>query len=167
MTVGEKIRTMRVQCGLTQKQLGERAGIAEPTIRKYELGKLNPKIETLKKIADALGVPLSELSPMFPFYKENALPSDKPSMAEVTRRAKENGMTVSDYMKSRPELQDAGETYHGVLGQTETRLRKNALLDAYNTLNDEGQKVAVERVEELTEIPKYQRGGDQESQDKE
>lgn len=56
MTVGERIRTARVQRGMTQKQVGERAGIAEPTIRKYELGKLNPKYETLQKIASALNV---------------------------------------------------------------------------------------------------------------
>ena len=56
MTVGERIRAARKAQGLTQKQLGEKCGIAEPTIRRYELGKLNPKPDTLKKIAKALGV---------------------------------------------------------------------------------------------------------------
>lgn len=46
---------------MTQKQLGELAGIAEPTIRRYETGKLNPKIETIKKIADALDVHIFDL----------------------------------------------------------------------------------------------------------
>lgn len=54
--VGRNIRETRLKKGLTQRELGERSGIAEPTIRKYELGKLNPKISTLKKIADALDV---------------------------------------------------------------------------------------------------------------
>lgn len=54
MTVGEKIRQLRKERNLTQKQLGELAGIAEPTIRRYELGKLNPKYETIVKIATAL-----------------------------------------------------------------------------------------------------------------
>ena len=58
-TIGEKIREIRKARGLTQKELGEKAGIAEPTIRRYELGKLNPKIETVKKIADALGVDMN------------------------------------------------------------------------------------------------------------
>ena len=56
MTTGERIRSIRQSRGLTQKQLGELSGIAEPTIRRYELGKLNPKYETLKKIASALDV---------------------------------------------------------------------------------------------------------------
>lgn len=56
MTVGEKIRATRLQKEWTQKKLAEECGIAEPTIRRYELGKLKPKLETVKKIADALGV---------------------------------------------------------------------------------------------------------------
>lgn len=62
MTTGELIRKCRKEAGLTQKELGERAGIAEPTIRKYESNRLNPKIETLQKIADALKVNVSELT---------------------------------------------------------------------------------------------------------
>ena len=54
--IGDNIRQARLAAGLTQKQLGEKAGIAEPTIRRYELGKLNPKLSTLQKIATALGV---------------------------------------------------------------------------------------------------------------
>lgn len=61
MTVGERLRAARKAKGLTQKALGEACGIAEPTIRRYELGKLNPKYETLEKIASALDVSASEL----------------------------------------------------------------------------------------------------------
>lgn len=56
MTTGERIRYIRKSNNMTQKTLGEISGIAEPTIRRYELGKLNPKRETLQKIAKALGV---------------------------------------------------------------------------------------------------------------
>lgn len=56
MTTGEKIRLARKGKGYTQKKLGELCGIAEPTIRRYELGKLNPKRETLEKISSALDV---------------------------------------------------------------------------------------------------------------
>lgn len=63
MSIGERIRQFRTNQKMTQKQLGERAGIAEPTIRKYESGKLNPKIETLQKIAEALNITVYELNP--------------------------------------------------------------------------------------------------------
>lgn len=61
MTIGERIRSVRKAQNLTQKQLGELAGIAEPTIRRYELGKLNPKYETVEKIAAALKVSTGSL----------------------------------------------------------------------------------------------------------
>ncbi|MCX4372387.1 MAG: helix-turn-helix transcriptional regulator [Dysosmobacter sp.] len=61
MNAGVLIKNARKAKDLTQKQLGELAGIAEPTIRRYELGKLNPKYETLQRIAAALGVPVDSL----------------------------------------------------------------------------------------------------------
>ncbi len=61
MPTGTKIKEIRKQKGLTQKQLGDLCGIADSNIRKYENGKQNPKIETLQKIATALKCNLSDL----------------------------------------------------------------------------------------------------------
>lgn len=58
MTIGENIRAIRKEKGLTQKELGRLCGIAEITIRQYESEKYQPKIETIEKIAQALGVPI-------------------------------------------------------------------------------------------------------------
>lgn len=65
MTVGENIKRIRKEKKLTQKSLGElcQPKSSESTIRKYELGILNPKIETIQKIANALGVSLNDLLP--------------------------------------------------------------------------------------------------------
>lgn len=61
MNSGDRIRAARKERKFTQKHLGELCGIAEPTIRRYELGKLNPKYETLQRIAAALNVKTWEL----------------------------------------------------------------------------------------------------------
>ncbi|MCI9094040.1 MAG: helix-turn-helix transcriptional regulator [Coprobacillus sp.] len=61
MTTNEKIKKIRQEKRLTQKQLGELCGIAESTIRRYELGDLNPKLETIRKIAKALDVSISDI----------------------------------------------------------------------------------------------------------
>lgn len=58
---GDLIRKFRIEKGFTQKQLGERCGINEANIRKYELGYQNPKKETLQKIATALNVSVLDL----------------------------------------------------------------------------------------------------------
>ena len=56
MSIGDNIKRFRKERGITQKKLGELCGIAEPNIRKYENGKQNPKLETIEKIASALGI---------------------------------------------------------------------------------------------------------------
>lgn len=61
MPTGTKIKEIRKQKGLTQKQLGDLCGMADSAIRRYENGNANPKIETLQKIADALGCSLIAL----------------------------------------------------------------------------------------------------------
>lgn len=63
MTSGEKIKALRIYRNLTQKKLGELCNIAESTIRRYELGLLNPKFETLDRISDALDVDVNDLLP--------------------------------------------------------------------------------------------------------
>lgn len=61
MNLGEMIKELRINKGLTQKQLGDLCGMADSAIRRYESGRANPKIETIKKIADALGVSIDIL----------------------------------------------------------------------------------------------------------
>jgi transcriptional regulator with XRE-family HTH domain len=56
MTVGENIKRIRKEKGLTQKKLGELCGMNEVQIRRYEIGKANPKIKTIERIASALEV---------------------------------------------------------------------------------------------------------------
>lgn len=58
MTIGEKIRKLRNHVGLTQRTLGELSGTSETTIKQYELGKRQPRIEQLKKVAKVFDFPL-------------------------------------------------------------------------------------------------------------
>lgn len=56
MTIGENIKKLRIQKGLTQKELATRAGIPVVTLQQYERGvRKQPKLELLTKIAQALG----------------------------------------------------------------------------------------------------------------
>ncbi|MCI9093144.1 MAG: helix-turn-helix transcriptional regulator [Coprobacillus sp.] len=57
MSVGENIRKIRKEKGLTQKQLSELSGVHEVQIRRYETNKsIMPKVETISKLAKALCV---------------------------------------------------------------------------------------------------------------
>lgn len=61
MTTGEKIRKRRIRLGLTQKQVADKIGVRYQTLQFWETGKRKPKINNLKKIADALEMDLMEL----------------------------------------------------------------------------------------------------------
>lgn len=52
--VGKLIRETRKAKGLTQKELGERIGVAESTLSRFENGEQNLTLETLARISDAL-----------------------------------------------------------------------------------------------------------------
>src|SRR5712692_5854845 len=57
----QQVRRLRRQAGLTQEALAERAGIARPNWARVESGRYRPSLETLERIARALGQPLSVL----------------------------------------------------------------------------------------------------------
>lgn len=61
MTIGEKIRAVRNKKDLTQKQLGDKCGMADSAIRRYESGRGNPTLDTVERIAEALGMELRDL----------------------------------------------------------------------------------------------------------
>lgn len=56
MNTAEKLRFYRKEKYFTQKKLSELTGIAEITIRQYESGKFNPKLDKLLQIANALDI---------------------------------------------------------------------------------------------------------------
>ena len=59
--LGDNIKRIRKSKGLTQNQLSEKLEVAEVTIRKWENGEREPNLETIRKIANTLEVPLGEL----------------------------------------------------------------------------------------------------------
>ena len=55
LSIGERIRALRTEQGLTQKQLGERCGMSDAEIRKFESDRGSPTVRSLQRIANALG----------------------------------------------------------------------------------------------------------------
>ena len=59
--VGENLRRLRKMRGLTQEDLEAESGVAQDSISQIELGKREPHGRTLRRLAGALGVPVSAL----------------------------------------------------------------------------------------------------------
>lgn len=60
--IGIGIKNARLTVGITQAELARRLGVTPQAISQYERGEKKPKIETIKKIANALGVSWFQLS---------------------------------------------------------------------------------------------------------
>lgn len=61
-TLGNKIKALRLNIGLTQEKVAEKAGIPYATLIKIENDHIaNPTIITIYKLASALGVSIDEL----------------------------------------------------------------------------------------------------------
>ena len=60
-TTGDKVRELRKGRGWLQRDLADRAGVNMQTVSNLERGRHAPGLPTLRKIAGALGAPLSEL----------------------------------------------------------------------------------------------------------
>lgn len=133
MSTGERIKAARCAAGLTQKQLADKMGISYVNISQLENGrdKRGPTQETLKKIAEALEVPLNALLDaeieslhVFSFSDSGAAPR---TPEEVARR-----------------LQALGE-------------KALEIADNLEKLNAEGQQKAADYVADLTKVPDYQK----------
>jgi transcriptional regulator with XRE-family HTH domain len=59
--LGERIKTLRNEAGLTQEQLAESAKLDAKHIQDIEAGRTNPTLATLLVLAIALRLPLSDL----------------------------------------------------------------------------------------------------------
>ncbi len=61
MNCGQKIKQLRLEKQLSQKQLGEILNVSDKTISKWETGRTLPDIEMIQKIAQYFHVSIDEL----------------------------------------------------------------------------------------------------------
>ena len=69
MVICGRLRTLRAERKLSQRDIAKRTGLERRYISKVESGYIVPTVESLEKIAGALEVPLYRL-----FYDDEALP---------------------------------------------------------------------------------------------
>lgn len=59
--LGARLRELRREAGLTQAELARRTGIHRPNIARVEAGRHTPSLETLARLASAIGVPTTRV----------------------------------------------------------------------------------------------------------
>ena len=61
MALAVNLKRLRSRKGLTQEALARKAGVSLGYVARLEIGRHDPKLSTLKRLAKALGVKLAEL----------------------------------------------------------------------------------------------------------
>ena len=92
-TVGAAIRELRQRDGLTIAQIAEKAGISRGMLSKIENGHTSAGMDTLARIARALGVSMSMLFSKYDATASHAQHIPKGAGMEVVRRGTKSGHT--------------------------------------------------------------------------
>lgn len=103
MTIGEKIKEARKKAGMSQQELADRLEIKSAGISQWEKDKRTPKLQTLLKIADAIGISITELLMLSPENEENI---------------RKNVEILSQYNKELDDLQSSGAPSKEIAGTT-------------------------------------------------
>lgn len=61
MTIGEKIKSLRLERKLTIKELSEKTKLSQVTINHYELNKVKPSLVSIQKLSVGLGCEFEDL----------------------------------------------------------------------------------------------------------
>lgn len=153
MNLPEILKEHRKKTGLSQKELAKKTGLSIGTIQGYEQGKYLPKLENLKKIADALSVPLS-------IFLDNkyadAIKLGKSEVGEVIRKNFYEAAKFNDERRAAgfKDLLYNQEIVYEILKNNE---KETNLINSFRSLNEKGQEKASEQVELLTKIPEYRK----------
>lgn len=72
--LGQRLRALRKQRGLSQERLGERSGLSGKFIGEVERGEKSISIDSLYRVSVALEIPLRDLTDV---RERNAVPSEE------------------------------------------------------------------------------------------
>lgn len=171
--IGENIKRIRKQKKHSQKQLAEKLRTTPQNLAQYENGKRIPKIETLQKIANALDVPLYELRGFDGSIRVNPNPErerlDTEAEKLIKRQASGESLTKEEQKKIADYIERAKESFSRLhesvksIKNTIEELGESNLLSDYRKLNISGKEEAKKRVNELTELPRYTKKDEKET----
>ena len=113
MTVGERIKKIREQKGIKQKDLAEKLGISYVMLSQYERGVRTPKYKTVDKIALALDV-----TPLYLMYGDESTIIDT-KIIDVINQSKEDVDQITKKIKTVINSFDVNEIEYKITKQTE------------------------------------------------
>ena len=157
-TIGSAVRQQRKLKGLTQEELARQAGLSVMSVRRYESGDRIASESVLRRIAGALDLPDAFfLRPASEDWDADDVYRAIAHMEKQVSLARERKASTEEIAEWENVCDLLHKMEFGIPDAMTIPESENVrtLLDAYETLNDRGQTVAIERIKELAEIPMY------------
>lgn len=151
MDIGKQIKAVRQNRGLSQEELARAIGATKSAVSRYEAGKREPSLDQLQAIASALGVSVNYLLGYATEWviipgRLKFIEINNPESSDIRYDIEATDQEALEY--GLQLLQNAGVSVPAYTPQA-------LVLADMEKLNYDGQQKAVERVRELTEIPRY------------
>lgn len=141
------LKRERQKKNLSQEELGNLIGVTGVTIMRYEKGAREPKIETIKSIANALKIPVA-----------NLIDLNSPIITKATRRfvsgkypeeIETYGDVVDDIVMNSPFGEKINEYQAAIAGLNQTQFELITM--CYQSLDNNGKKKLCEYACQLLE----------------
>lgn len=158
MTIGDRIRTIRKEKGLTQKQLAQRLGVSASMVGQYETNVRKPKFETLKNFSEALDVNITELIDIDDISP--SLLSMSPLVDQcksiLSRAAPNETIILSDEEKA--QLRQLANLLYSAKEELSNNtflveILRDEYISLFDKLNFQGKYLAVKMVSDLVNNP--------------
>lgn len=91
MFLGGKLKELRENANVSQKEIGEAIGVSDVMISMYEQDKKNPSLPTIVKLAEYFGVSVDYL-----LGREHVDENEIPLYMSLAKSAQDNGISLED-----------------------------------------------------------------------
>lgn len=129
MTMGERIKALRIQHGLTQEELGQKVGVQKSAIYKYETGLVvNLKRSMIEKLALALGVKPTYLMGLSD--EETTIPPGFEPLPKTVKRPLVGSIACGDPITAEENIEDYVDVPENVQCDFCLRCKGDSMIDA-------------------------------------
>lgn len=166
-----KFREERIKQGLSQKELAEKVGLTQQAINRFEHGQKKIDLELAGKLCKVLNI--KKLGSFDVHFRTSDTQTDTNETTDIVltesdileynkiidKQKNGDGFTpydkrfISDFINKSPLVRE----WFIINGLKSKEKNLSSIQDAYELLNEDGQKEAAKRINELAEIPKYQK----------
>ena len=115
MGISENIKLLREQYGLSQKELGQIAGVSDKAVSTWEQGIKEPRMGAIQKIADPFGIQKSNI------IEDNGLQSQSVTLTPPTKKVPKDLKKI---------LEDEAVTLNGRMMSSEDKEKMMRIIEA-------------------------------------